>query len=307
MHDIVRNSHDLSFFSDLEKEYPNITVYRFLELQKNSYITFIKDEITGKNYLVKQEKSSTLERQFQVVFEKLAAHMAFVTGIPAHQVIIIPAGVSFPGKNFIERTATLHTVVPGITLRQLTDGYYSKLDLKQNNNKELSFDELGLNKRLISFMALHEDLSAIVALDTFIGNNDRNKANVLYDQNNDHFYAIDMSSLYNVGNGNKRISFLACEHIEFMLTCQLPLFSREEKEALKNYSRILETLVQKFPPSKIYRLIRKFMEEAHLTDMQYFDIKEVNSFFDKYKIVIRESYLDNKRLLYLLDHIINKS
>src|SRR5579864_316910 len=137
-------------FPLLESQYDRdkIVVYKFLESQKYSYIFFIED-VDANHYVIKQQKSGSLVKQFRVVCEMLCAHMAELLEIPAHLVRILPAGVEFPGKFLADRTASLHTKISGTTVRDLIPGHqFAKLDIKQNNDCFLSFDQMGLNRRV---------------------------------------------------------------------------------------------------------------------------------------------------------------
>src|SRR5579863_2130019 len=226
-----------------------ITVYTFLESQKYSYIFFIEDA-QDRQYVIKQQKSGSLGKQFRVVCEMLCAHMAELVEIPAHLVRMLSAGLAFPGKFLTDRTASLHTKVPGITVRDLIDHPYAKLDIKQNNDSFLSSDQMGLNKRVISNMALHPTLPLIVALDTFVSNRDRSKANVIYDEKNDAFYAIDMALIYDTSEGRKLLAQLSCDQVESMIN-KKEIFTALELEGLKRYQETLMQLISYFTPKRI--------------------------------------------------------
>src|SRR5579872_4657655 len=70
-------------------DHDDITVYKFLETQKSSYIVFIKDH-NNNHYVVKQEKGTTLSKQFRALCETLCAHMACSLSIPSHHVRLLP-------------------------------------------------------------------------------------------------------------------------------------------------------------------------------------------------------------------------
>src|SRR5579864_2150322 len=115
---------------DSTYDHDNIVVCKFLEAQKSSYIVFIKDHEENE-YIVKQERGKTLKNQFRSISETLCAYIANEVSIPSHHVRLLPINNSFPGKFITKRLATVHTVVPGCTIRTLLHDEYAKLDIKQ--------------------------------------------------------------------------------------------------------------------------------------------------------------------------------
>jgi hypothetical protein len=285
-------------------DHDNIIVYKFLDQQKNSYIVFIKDE-EDNHYIVKQEKGRLLKNQFRSLCETLCAHIATQLSIPSHYVKLLPIGMNFPGKFISKRTATLHTKVPGNTIRTSTHNLYSKLDIKQATDNNLPFDRQGLNERTIFSMSLHPQLPKIVALDTFIGNKDRNKANILYDSVTDAFYAIDMSLMYDIVGNRKSVAQIACEKITYMIE-QHQKFSKQELQALNAYRIVLQDLVKEFPPKKIGDLLDALILESGLIGaLSPFAEKDVYALSNVYKRAMKQSYAEVKKLIYLLYVLIN--
>jgi hypothetical protein len=289
---------------DPDYDHDNICVYKFLDQQKSSYIVFIKD-LEGNSYIVKQEKGKLLKNQFRSLCEALCAYIAYEISIPSHRVTILPAGVPFPGKFITKRIATLHTLVPGNTIRSLVHSEYAKLDLKQTTNNDIPFEKQGLNERTIFSMSLHPHLPYIVGLDTFIGNKDRNKANILYDDETDSFYAIDMSLMYDVFSDRQSVAHVACEQVRCMIE-QHKKFTKKEQEALLLYRSVLQELVLKFPPKRMGDLLDNLLEESGLIgEKSSCNEKEVYALLNVYKQVIKQSYIDIKKLIYLLFILIN--
>ena len=290
-------------FTLLDKSYDHdlIRVNKFLEHQKNSYIFFVSDA-DGNNYLVKQPRSMFLKDQLSVIFEKLSADIAHEVGILAHSVCIIPAGTSFPGKIIAKRVATLHTVVPGQMIRVLKDGKFAGINIKQTNDMSVSPENQGLCEENIYYMSLHSDLALIMALDTFIGNRDRNKANVLYDERTGHFYAIDMSCIYTVYKGEKNLALIAYEHLENMIM-RKKKFSDDELLSLRAYRDMLKKLVDKFPPDYVFFLLKKYITDTRLIDRHYYTVNDIFFLLNDYKVVISESYKDVNRIIALLSDI----
>ncbi len=285
-------------------DHDTLTIYKFLNTQKNSYIVFLHDN-QDNHYIVKQEKEGLLHRQFRAISEVLCAYIACQASIPSHHVALLPIGMSFPGKFITKRVATLHTLMPGTTIRSSEGGKYSKIDLKQETNIDLPFDRQGFNERTIFYMSLHEQLPKIVALDTFIGNKDRNKANILYDSATDSFYVIDMALMHDVLGKRKRVAQIACEQVISMID-QKKKFTKDEVEALLSYRAVLQELVQQFPPRKTIDVFEKLLIESGLLgEASPFEQQAVDQLSHLYKRAIKESYKDIKRLIYLLYILIN--
>ena len=281
----------------------NIVPYHSLDKQKSSYIVFVVDDEDNR-YVVKQEKNGILKKQYQSVCETLSAFMAEKVGISAHYVRILPIGMSFPGKMVKNQTATLHTLVPGVTVRNLQDNEYEKLDIKQKNDLEagLPFSEMGFNRRVIANMAMHPALPPIVALDTLIGNRDRNRSNLIYDKKT--FYAIDMALIYDTYYDKVLLAKLACDQVALMIYNK-EKFNQSELEALKSYRKTLIALVSYFTPKRIYTLMHKIAFDAGLKDNLFFSGEEVFDMIYEYKCKIKESDFYIKKLIDFLSVLIN--
>lgn len=289
---------------DTDYDHDKIVIYKYLDTQKSSYIVFIKDE-DNNHYIVKQEKCPSLSKQFRAVSEALCAHIALSLGIPSQQVKIIPVGMPFPGKFMINRVGTLHTLVPGDTIRSMPDSLYGKLDIKQPTDATIPFEQRGFTERTIFWMSQHPDLPLIVALDTFVGNKDRNKANILYDIESNSFYAIDMALMYDVESNRKPVAQVACDHVTEMIANNV-VFTEQELEALRIYRSMLKQLVLNFPPATMCTFLDKFFLESKIVKTSLFKTKEIMSRLNAYKRAIKQSYIDIKKLIYLLFILINR-
>ena len=290
---------------DSDYDHDNVIVYKFLDAQKSSYIVFVKDD-ESNNYVVKQEKYKELKRQFRAISEALCAHIALSLDIPSQQVKIIPVGTAFPGKFVTKRVATLHTLVPGVTIRSLKSGsLYSSLDIKQDASEDTPVERRGLTEKIIYWMSQHPDLPLIVALDTFTGNKDRNKANILYDQETDRFYSIDMALMYDIFGERRSLAQLACDQVNGMIK-RGKVFTEKEREALIAYRSMLKKLVYNFNPKIMCQLFDDFFLESKIVKTSLFGTKEIMASINEYKRSMRESYIDIKKLIYLLLILINQ-
>jgi hypothetical protein len=289
---------------DADYDHDKLVVYKFLDAQKSSYVVFIKDD-AGNHYVVKQEKCPGLSKQIRSIAEALCAHIASSLSIPSQQVEILPVGMSFPGKFITKRVGTVHTLVPGNTIRANPNGLYGKLDIKQPTDNALPFEQQGFTERTIFWMSQHPDLPLIVALDTFVGNKDRNKANILYDSESNSFYAIDMALIYDVESNRKPVAQVACEHVTQMIMNNTQ-FTEKELEALRAYRSMLKKLVSNFPPSVMCALLDNFFLESKIVKTPLFSTKDIVSLLNAYKRAIKQSYVDIKKLIYLLFVLMNR-
>jgi len=289
---------------DPSYDHNKIVPYKFLESQKSSYIVFVKDD-EGNHYIIKQEKSVMLGKQMRAICEALCAHISLSLDIPSQYVRIIPVNVPFPGKFITKRVGTIHSLVPGETIRSNPNGLYAKLDIKQSTDKDLLFEQQGFNEKTIYWMSQHHQLPLIVALDTFVGNKDRNKANILYDVESNSFYAIDMALMYDIQSSSKPVAQIACDHVVAMIE-QNKRFSEKELEALQAYRLMLKKLVHYYPPQTMCELFDDFFLESKITATPFFNAKEITITVNLYKRAIRQSYIDIKKLIYLLFILLNQ-
>jgi len=291
-------------FQVLNQDYDHthIVVYETLENQKHSHITFIKDQHNNR-YVVKQDKSFSLKAQLQVALEMLSAFIAASIGISAHQVQIIPVGVSFPGKVVVERPATIHTFMPGSVIRALKKKIYSGFSINQGGTP--TRPARGLTSSVIKCMSWHQDLPFIVALDTFIANRDRSRKNILYDEVNNRFYAIDMALVYDMPSEEIFIPQLACNNVEFMIKNKVS-FKKRKWKAIRCYYATLLQLLEHFPPHTTCALLDTFVQKAGLNEKYYNDIA-FHNVLEKYKVVIEKAYNENERLVGLLSQLLKES
>lgn len=278
-------------------DHEKLVIYKTLDKQKHSYISFMKDD-QDHRYVVKQDRSFSIKAHFLTVFEMVSAYMAECFNISAHHVGILPIGLSFPGKIFIERPATIHSFVPGYTLREKKPARYSNFSIKQGGQPFSK--KKGFNKRTIECMARNKYLPAIVALDTFVANRDRNKANVIYDEKDDRFYAIDMALIFDLTHDHIFLPEVACSNVKDMIANKV-LFTPLQLKAIEEYQKTLLLLLEKFPPKEIYSLMDTFIMQVGLRE-KYSDAI-IRAFLEKYIIGIERAYKANKHLVTLLSQL----
>jgi hypothetical protein len=264
---------------------------------KNCFVSYVT--IKGRTYLVKQKKD--YRKQLAVVRDALSAYIAEDLDI-AHQICIIANTDKIPGKMKPRWPATLHTIVPGDTVRKQKGCKYRLLRLRQFWAQAQSFSEKGLTKLIINHMTWHKQLPVIVALDLIIGNSDRHCGNLCYDVTTDTFYAIDMDDTF-----NKDLCLLAYKKLKIMQRNNVT-FTQEEINALDHMKKILIFLVYKHKPKKLIEKLYYFAKKAGFdkgSDLYNDRIRGKLLYYEK---IIIQTNKSAHQLISLLDKIVkNKS
>ncbi len=274
-----------------------IVVLDFMRTLKG-YIVFVIDK--AKNiFLIKQVRSSLPQRQLFVVREMLGSYIAELCMIAANSIKIIPVNCDFTGKLYTGRPATLHTVVPGCPVTHLSnaDEFYIHQPMYK---KEVPQKEWGLTYRVIHNMSLHPDLPAIVALDTFIGNGDRQAHNFFYDKQSNKFFAIDLESSF-----RKPLASLACSLIDSMIKDQRLTLTAQELNGLVIYRNTLKKLIQKNPPNQLQQMLDIFVMWSGIGDTISSD-NHIEQEIQLYKKIIFKNYASAQELVELLNKLIEQ-
>jgi len=148
-------------------------------------------------------------------------------------------------------------------------------------------------------MAEHEDLSKMVALDTFIANTDRCTKNYFYDKKSNHFYAIDLESSF-----NHNVAFYACQCIDSLIKNKTDRFSDKEFQALIVYRKTLKLLIQNNSPEDMYKKMIDFALQGNIISRSLrFSVLDT---LKTYESSIKENYNSCKKLVVLLDRLIGQ-
>ncbi len=275
----------------------DIIVLDVLLNRRKNYITYIMDK--AKNiFIIKQAKANDPASPIgplTSVLEALAVYIAESNSIPANLVRIIPPGCAIPGKQQIERPATLHTLVPGTKGILMSNCPF----LQQRFGARIPENKLGLTYKVIHHMSRHKDLAKIVALDTFIGVDDRWGKNFFYDEPSDTFWAIDFGRSF-----DKNLCKLACNFINSLLKDESCKPSSEELHGLILYRDTLKGLVKRHPPPELHKKLDQFLLQAGIKPKSSLFNDMVASRIDFYKIQIIQNYASAQELVVLLDEFI---
>jgi len=242
--------------------------HSFLAKPALTEIAFLGNIHNNDRYVLKQRTTDFCFTS--IVREMVVASIAKTIRMRANDVTIIPVHYPFPGRLDPEKPATLHTFVPGVDLRELPE-HYHKPYLKQTTKPERI---KGLQKAMISDMARHPDLPILVAFDTFVADNDRHPGNILYDEESNHYFAIDMEQTFtnNIAQYAHALFELLIKEkleqakqekkVEEEKEKKADLLSTEEINALKVYQFTLKTLIPLYPPETIFARIAQARIEA---------------------------------------------
>src|SRR5947207_477333 len=229
---------------EVDIENAQVQLIKTLEM-RFCYISFVR--INGKEYIVKQKKSDYFKKIVSVVRDAITAHIAEDFGI-AHQVAIIPAGKSFPGKPRTDWPATLHTIAPGKMIKAQNSSY-NRMNIKQA--------DVGFRRDMLVWMMKHPVLIKMVALDTFLCNHDRHRGNLFYEAKTDSFCAIDMDSSFKYN-----LCAFACKNFTAMLGNKNLRLSHREIKTLTLYKEYLEFLIDRHHPQDTLELYDFFIDQA---------------------------------------------
>ncbi len=273
------------------------------DIQHASHADYIfLQDTEGKEWIYKQIVEEAPDDQIVIVLESVAAEMAKAVKIPLNEVRLISANEVFPHSFLAGYPGSLHLKVQGKSVEDSSP--WEDFDIHQKirsafliaRKGPLPPEEVGLRREVIQNMAKHPDLAKIVALDTYLGNNDRSNPNVFYDQTSNTFYGIDMGSCL-IGN----LAESAREKIQNFTTSDTP-FSKQELVGLTHYSQALQSLLSTFPPKETIALLDHALKEAGFyPENPLLWNEDVERKVRKWKLAIEENYSSTKSLVTLLE------
>lgn len=269
------------------------------ETPHNTHISVLQDD-NGKKFVVKQETRDVLTWHLSAARDKLGALVARSIYVLANRVEIIPSYATFPGKRSLQHPATLHEFVPGIQIAFLPErlARFQK-SIQQFKKPSMPEDKWGLTEIVIGNMSCHEDLPRMVALDTFLANADRNDKNYFYDEESNHFFAIDFESSF-----QKNIACYACGCIQSIIKAKEPINSIRIMRGLKRYRNVLNELIRLYTPDDLHEKLVQFALEGGILSRAL--KTDVEKKLERYGQAIRDNYDSCKQLVILLDQLILK-
>lgn len=274
-------------------------LYQF-DTQHRTKISVLANKKSDK-FIVKQDMSNTLEDALKCALRDITgAIIARSIGINANEVVFIPAGTTFPGKEITDLPATLHNFVPGVSMRKAAKkARWHDVSIHQYMKDGIPPKQWGLTRSIIKNMSLHEHLCKIVALDTFTANPDRSRNNYFYDEQTDSFYAIDFECSF-----RRNLAFYACRTIEDMLNTKHQKITPQERTGLKIYRDTLSQLIELYPPHTIQTYFIEIAKQgdAELAEKQTQVAMNLN---EQYESKITNNFKACQQLVILLDRLLD--
>ncbi len=293
---------------------PSVTVIKKIKTKKS--ILFLLQDSTGSLYILKQIKNKNVCKQLTLILDEIASSVAKFANIPVSYTRIIPLGICLIEEQYVDRIALLSTFVPGGRIykvkkkrffkekksafknKKRSKKTHSRFDLKQQRSSRGIKIFKGLPRSVISTIRRHADLSKIVALDIFVGNNDRGKPNVLYDKGGDKYYGIDLEYAWSEGLTEDDFDRLEQRILKRNLSIR-------ELKGLKCLKQYLQVLVAKYSPELLYNQLDKLIDFSGL--MRCEDAKVVVTLgllIQEKKQYITMAYNYANRVITLLDNVL---
>ena len=251
----------------------------------------------GTRLLLKQRNKQDVRGLLMTVIETLGGIVAESIAIHSNHVELVAADNTSAFKFFKGYPATIHSFVPGKTLRhsKMSD----QVTLNQRCRKSNDSD-CGLTLDIIQTMSLHPDLAPIAALDTFVGNN-RHDSNLMYSEKDDRFYSIDYGAAFKVNLARKSIG-----SVQRLLRQRDVSLSSSELGALEVYRATLSQLIALYPPAILSQKFDDLLERSHIKATMIHKSSDFSKRINKHKRFFQENGEDSLTLLSLLDELISR-
>ncbi len=159
----------------------------------------------------------------------------------------------------------------------------------------------GFRRDMLAWMSKHITLIKIVALDTFVCNHDRHRGNLFYDSTRNIFCAIDMDSSYKYN-----LCAMACQKLMEMIKDKKLKLRGKELYALIEYKKYLNFLIKTFRPEGIMDMYDYFATKAGFVEGSPLYTSTVRGELVSNKTMIMQSYEDAKKLVGIVDNLIEK-
>ena len=248
-------------------------------------MAIVKDK-AGKKYLIKQKRQWGEKRNVKhAVLETLNSYIANILEIPSQKVWIVPTSLDIPGKNDIGCAGSLHSFIKG---EKLDECYSMRSIFNLYKSRSAPHNVL---RQIIFKLSRRLGMAPIFALDTFIGNPDRIKKNVIYDKKEDICYAIDMGSAF-----GRNYAELINEIMKSWVPDEM-VFDEQEHTALTIYRDTLKKAVELFPAEYLHLLSNKLCQEVKTSIKETEILKKTNK-------MMKQHYQSCVELVKTLDMIL---
>ena len=263
----------------------------------------------GKNfYILKQINDPSFEEQFQLITDTVVSTMGNSAGVHVNEVSFIPYNVGNHLKTYKNRAATLHAFIDGVDTETEHPAFLPQdFRIQQRINcpgveDKKKLDELrGLRLLTLMSISYHKDLPGIVALDTFSGNFDRNRSNLMYNARLNQFFGIDQAMAYTVNVPS--LPLIATYKLGMLIdqgyfdTCPQTVLS-----GLLNYKNVLVQLYETMRPKMIADMIQSLIPYL---DSNQIRTQHEDEYIGYFIANIHDNHTNSLHLIILLDEIVN--
>lgn len=253
-------------------------------------------------YILKQIHNPTYDEQFLLITDAIASTIGVFADVHVNYVAFVPYTVGAHLKVYPERAATLHTYMSGKDLESFagtadTFTLHQRIinpDSSWQKQFPLTAHQQGLTKDIIESMTCNDNLPAIVALDTFVGNIDRSLPNIFYDANTNSFGGIDQAATL-----TRDLSLFAFEQLQelisgnYFASCPFSVY-----HGITIYRDTLSRLVHNNTPQDI---LQDMVKLADFLGKNSLKNNEVQARLGHHKKIIEQSYISSLRLIELLN------
>ena len=242
-------------------------------------------------FIVKQKENNLPESALIPIIETITGYIAETNDIPINKVRIIPTGVYFPGKKYLNMPASLHTFISGKLVSNMKGKFFNFSQF--SSSEGLSFD-------LICIMALHEDLPRIIAFNTFIGNTDQSTNNLFYDPISQRFYGIDLEFSFKT-NRCRNTCNNACKFLKDVISSHNTyILLPSEINGLCIFRDTVKGILENHTPKELHLLLDLLIEQSHVCA----DLKSLKTCIQAYKNQITQNFIEANALVKLIDTFI---
>ncbi len=261
----------------------------------SSTVSFLLNKGNRQQLLLKQLAGGAKRYVNNLAMDALGAIVAESVGILCNSIDIMPCHYSSMYKSYQKQPATLHSVIAGSTLKGVS--WFDDLTIRQRKTDK-PYSGLGLHLLAIRSMVKHADLPPIAALDTFLGNDDRHRNNMIYNRQSDRLHAIDFTLAF-----SKNLASITLKNLK-MLQRHKTTFTPAQKAALTVYNETLKKLLAKHSPASLCKMIDTLVKQTgfpghcHLTNKEHKKITENIAFRKK---MVHQNYESTKALVNYLN------
>ena len=264
---------------------------------KNSNLRLLSNS-KGEKFLLKQGRKATTSSIFRTLLDVLGVSIAQSLSIKCNDIELISATNRCKHKFYGNLPATLHAFVESKSLCR--SAHYPGLYLRQRKKSHSAHISPHFSHAIITNMARHNDLPALIAVDTFIANTDRSCANLFFQPTTNKFTAIDFGEAYKTNLPQeviKAIKQLQKENVGL---------TPDEIHGLSLYKQTLDRLLNTYTPSILSKKIDFLLKKTNLDADESSLHSQCQKYAAKIKTTIKKNYASTGELSRVLALFLEK-